>query len=784
MPKQNFNNSIFKHGLEKRAHDTLNLNDNSTSVEVLLRSYLYYWPYFVAGVLISIFVAFVYLQFADPVYEVKASLIIQDEKKQTSDKSQLQELDLSSSSKLVENEILVLKSRNLIAKMVNDLQLWIGYHKQEKWNKKDLYKSSPVTLQLLSPPNFQNELILKIKIKDKNSFLLVRANGKMQEFPYKSNLKSGFGSWYLKANGNLGDFFGSTILISLQDANKMAKQYQSSIDAVLLNKTAPTVGLSIEDNIEQRGKDILNHLIGIYNKSNILDKNRVNQSTLDFIDKRIVSLAVELNSSEKQVESFRSSRGLTDISSQSKVYLENVQSNDSRLNEVNINLNVIEGIDRYIQSPENSKNLPITLGISDPSLNNSIETLAQLQLQRERLLATTPESNPAFEPIDRQIKTAKASIKESIQNIKASLLSTRNQLHSFESKYELSLRSIPGQERELINKTRQQAIKQNLYVYLLQKREELSLNYASTLMEARVVDSAYADLKNASGKSVTYGLAFLLGLLVPAGVIYGRNSLSKNITKSSQIRNIITAPIIAELSHVKHADPIIIQNDNFAGIGEQFRSLRTNVYYLHSSKQKGRVTLITSSVSGEGKSFISTNLAVSLATAKRKTILVELDLRKPKVSKIFNFPDGCMGVSDFLEFNASKETIIQPTAHRLLDCISCGTSPINPAESLELASLDNLFAFLRNNYEEIIIDTPPLHLVTDALLISRLADISLYVIRQGYTKIDELSFINDIYLNERLPKLNIVFNGIQRQKYGYGYNYDNSYYHKLVSKTK
>ena len=751
-------------------------NQQSTDLKSTINRYLYHWPLFILGLALALTAAFIYLQIAKPVYEIKATLLIKDEKKTPDQQSALHEIDLVNSSKIIENEIEILKSKQLISQVIQDLQLGTNYQKKDGLSSQDLYKSSPVKLTLLNSTGNYTQGTINLVIENQKSFLIIMSNGKLKEFQFGTVLKNSFGTWKLEPTQRLQQYQGATIKITIADPEKLALQYQKAIDVSLLNKLATAVVLSMTDQVAQRGKDILNRLIFNYNSAETIEKNRETKSTLDFLDQRIATLSGELAVAEKGIEGFKSSRGLTDMSSDSKVSLENMQANDTQLNAVNVQLSVIEGIEKYINSAQNSGKAPATLGIADPALSSLIEKLAQLQLQRDQLLATTPETNPDFEPINRQISTTRAAIKENVRNIKSSLLSTKGKLQSFNSRFESSIKNIPTQEREYVSIKRQQAIKESLYTYLLQKREEVSVNYASTLSSDRIVDQAYAGPAKGPQKPIAYAVAFLLGIGLPAGLIYARNSLNNKITTLQEIKDTVEIPVITELPYEATQNAIVI-NSSTTAISEQFRTLRTKMYYLYGEKEHGRVTLLTSSVPGEGKSFVSSNLALALAYSGRKTIVLELDLRKPQLIKSFNRSVDHAGMTDFILGKATLSDIIQPSGiEPNLDLISSGTIVNNPSELLERKQLKELISSLRNVYDDIIIDSPPVHLVPDAIILSRSTDFTLYIVRQGFTDKSELNFIKELNDQKQILNMNIVFNGIDRMKYGYGYKYNDKYY--------
>ncbi len=765
-----------------------------SDMKTVLGKYFYHWPLFLLCLALAFAGAYLYLQNANPSYEVSATILVKDEKKSPQDKAALPELEQSSSPKNAESEIEILRSKKLVSKVVNDLQLWTTYKLKKGLKTEDLYEDPPFKLVLLKKGR-ESSADLDVTIKDAKHFE-IEENEKKRSIAFNESFKNSGGTWVLKPTSSVDQYIGSVVTVSVNDPEIVANDYIKALDAHLLDKLAPTIGLFITDEVPQRGLDFLNSLITAYNDAASDEQKRTTKSTIDFIDRRLASLTGELNTAEKQVEGYRSSQGLTDINSQAKAYLESVQANDSKLNEVNVQLNVIDGIERYVNSSSGSASAPATIGISDPTLNGQVEKLTELQLKKSALLATTPENNPLFEPINKQIALTKTAIRETVSGIKASLMNSKRELLAVGNKTESSIKDIPIQERQFVGMKRQQSIKENLYVYLLQKREELALSYASTFVDARIVDKANIGDKKWPKPPLVMALALLIGLGLPFLIIYFRQAFNGRITGRRDIETNLSVPIIAELSYNDLDNEAIVVNTKHHLVGEQFRTLRTNLNYLHQNvdtrtaipagehyddrgygQPKGRVTMLTSSVSKEGKSFVSTNLAASLAASGRKTVLLEMDLRKPKVTRIYDLPSNHPGISEYLNGNASLQSIIQPTPNNPgLDVIGVGQIPLDPSELLEKGHLSQFINELRAHYDDVVIDTAPLHLVTDAMIIAKQADVCLYVIRQGYTSRDELGFLGNVVENEYLPNLNIVFNGIKKNKYGYGYNYDNSYY--------
>jgi tyrosine-protein kinase Etk/Wzc len=799
--------------MDQRQQKNLSVNNSQfTDLRAILKKYVYHWPVFIVGLLVALAVAYAYMRMVNPVYEISATILVKDDKKAPDEKSQLPELEQSGAPKNAETEIEIIRSKNLVGQVVDSLQLWTSFKTSQGVKSADLYQTTPVRFALSKKTGVLSGNKIDVFIKDKNSFVMQNLGGQKETVPFNSAVNSDFGTWLLTPTSFLEQYIGSTITIYLHEPDLVSNNYIKALDAHLLDKQAPTIGLFVTDEVPKRGEDFLDNLIKAYNQAAFVEQKKKTKSTIDFIDKRLASLTGELNHAEQNVQGYRSSQGLADISSQAQAYIENQSANNGKLDDVNIQLGVLNGIEAYVNSPSNNDNVPTTMGISDPAFNNLIGKLSELQLKKTSLLATTPASNPIFEPINKQIDVTKSAVKESIKGIKASLLSSKRGLESFNNKFQSSIRVLPNQEREVGDMKRQQSIKENLYVYLLQKREELALSYASTFVDARIVDKANIGDIKWPRTSVVYLIALLAGLGIPFLIIYFRDSFTNKVVSRRDIETGVNIPIMGELAYEEIEKNAIVVNKVHHLIGEQFRALRSNLHYVHQTKtlspiyhasaqkdlllagalpdnvlgnDKGRVTLVTSSISKEGKSFVSTNIAASLAISGRKTIILEMDLRKPKVSGIFNLPTNHPGISEYLSsYNVVLSSIIQHVDKIAnLDIIGCGRIPSEPSELLESERLADLIGELKEVYDDIIIDTPPLHLVTDAMIIARLAEVSLYVVRQGYTGKEELTFLHETNQTEKFPNMNIVFNGIKKIKYGYGYNYDNSYYNDAPLKT-
>jgi tyrosine-protein kinase Etk/Wzc len=743
------------------------------SLSEKLSLYLRYWPFFLASIITCLFMGYLFVKSAVPLYTVSAKMLINNE---SNGQHVKQDNEPLINPKKVDDEVEVLRSRTIMDQVVSDLQLWTSYFENGSMNQIDLYKNSPVNFNLIKPTGFLGGQRIVITIKDKHTFELKQPNS-ISFHRFGTPLKSSFGAWKLSSNERIQDFIGKSITIQVNNQADITDWYMSSFHAILLADESSVVQLSIKETVPERGADVINSTIMAYNRATIAYKNKVNQSTLSFLKDRLDSITAELNSVEKRVEKYKSTRGITDLSAESQSYLENVKGNDSRMNEVNVQLQIINEIQKYINSPVSDGNAPATTGISDPGLVALVDQLIKLEGQKDRLLATTPAINPIFVPLNRQISTTKNSIRENIKGIKRSYVATRNQLQKYNSGFESSIKKLPEQEREFITIKRQQSIKEELYIYLLQKREEAGMENASKLLDSRIIDQAHFGAPETQNANFTYALAFIFGLAFPAGILFAKDALNNKITSVRDVESMVAVPILGELSHQNTQPLLLVAQGSRTMISEQFRILRTKLSHINGRSGNGKVTMLTSGMPGEGKSMISRNLAAVMAAAGRKTVLIDADLRKPQLAKLMDLSND-IGLSDFLNGSVFKEQIVKVSnVHPQLFFITAGTETDNPSELLEKPAMGELFEWLRMYFDEIIIDTPPIQLVTDALVITPYADSNLYVLRQNYTYKSQIKYINQIFWDGNFKNLHLVLNCASASgAYNYPHKYAKHYY--------
>lgn len=752
-------------------------NDNVVPITAKIMKYLRYWPVFLISIFISLALAYFFVKAGVPVYTIYAKILINNENTGQDIK---QESTQSSNTKKVDDEIEILKSRTIMEQVVKDLQLWTHYYNIDDMKINDLYTSSPVKFTLVEESQPLGGQIIELIIKDDDSFILKQAHS-VSTFPFGKKIKSAFGIWKLEPSRNLENFRGQTIRISLDNPQGVTNNCLSTFNAYLTANQSSIVEISIKETLPERGADIINRTIKAYNLASIAYKNKINRSTLNFLNDRLDSITSELNVVEKRVEHYKSSRGITDLSSESSLYLDNVKSNDSKLNEVDVQLLVLNEIQNYINSPSNEGKVPATTGITDPALLSMVDQLLKLESQKDKLLANTPEKNPIFIPLNRQINSTKNAIRENIKGIRRSYLTTRNQLNKYNARFESSIKKLPGQEREFITIKRQQSIKEELYIYLLQKREEAGVTNASKLLDSRVIDEAHFGAPQVHNGNFSYALALIFGFVFPAGLLFIKDMLNNKVSNLYEIEDAVAVPILGELAFKKSQSSIAILDGNRSMFAEQFRTIRTKLHHLNGKAGEGKITLLTSGMPGEGKSMISRNLGAVMAAAGRKTVIIDVDLRKPQLAQAFNLSND-IGLSNYLSGTAYIHDIIQPSmVHPQLFIIGAGSETSNPSELLERPALKDLFDWLRIYFDEVILDTPPVQLVTDALILSPYADTNIYVLRQDYTFKSQFKFINQLARENSLKNLHIIFNGVSSTP---GYGYANKYAYQYYTEDK
>ncbi|MFR9641620.1 MAG: polysaccharide biosynthesis tyrosine autokinase [Rikenellaceae bacterium] len=779
--------------------EELNQGGESVDMMALLFRYLNNWYYFLASILLVCGAMVIYIKTLTPIYQVDASVIIEDpkDKKSSGAAMDFANLGIFSASSNFDNELELLRSRTLVKNTVVDLGLNISYAKEGLLRPEPLYKNSPINVwmsieecaslpstALLSIEQITDSAIhIDMEIHDKLGEKICFEQG-FDALP--ASFETPFGTLLISAGEDIYREewqVGDVLRVSVSNPTATAKRYLANLVIEPSSKTTTIANIALEGSVAARSSDFIVRLVDLYNKQTNDYKNEVALKTSEFINDRIAIINRELGLTEREIEIFKREAGITDIVSDAQITLSESSAYKQRSVENSTQLRLVDFLSEYASSPESKYEvLPINVGLSDAGLSQLIASYNEMLLERKRLLLTSSESNPTVVKLDVSIASMRSNVLTTIASVKAGLLITQSDIEREAKLYAGRISSVPTQEREFISISRQQEIQSTLYLMLLQKREENALTLASTANNARIFNEPLASTRPVAPNKKLYMLvALILALGVPIFIIYLKDLFSFNIVGRSDVEKITTVPVLADIpsnSQMPEQGSVVVEENKNDIMAEAFRSFRTNLLFMFKPGQK--VAMVTSTSSGEGKSFISSNIAVSLALMGKKVVIVGLDIRKPGLNKAFNMSGKLSGISNYLA-NPSIDLLSLIQTSPLspnLSILFGGTIPPNPTELLSRDALDRAIDTLKEEYDYIILDTAPIGMVTDTQIISRVADLSIYVCRAKYTNKSDYHFINELQRKSALPNLTTVINAVDLRRRGYGYyGYGNRYGH-------
>ena len=765
-------------------------DEEKINYQELLFKYIIHWPWFVASVLVCLIGAWVYLHFQTPVYQVSASIMIKDDKK-GSGSTDLGNLGIGgviTSTQGIDNEIEVLRSKTILKEVVNNLELYITYYDEDEFPEKELYQTSPVIVNLTAQEadKLPGSALLAMKLSpegvlDVNLKVgLNEYNQRFEKLPAVLPTDAGTFGFALKDSLSGGQMEGHKgerhIRAVVSRPFGVAKGYQGALSIAPTSRTTSVAVVSLMNTNIQRARDFINKLMEMYNRNTNNDKNEVAEKTREFINERIKIIDEELGSTEDKLEAFKRNAGLTDISSDAQLAVSGNAEYEKRRVDNGTQINLVRDLIKYINNPLNEYELlPGNIGLSDAGLTTQIGRYNELIIERKRLLRTSTESNPMIVNLDTSIRAMKSNVQAAINGTLQGLLIVKADLEREAGRFSRRISDAPGQERQYVSIARQQEIKAGLYLMLLQKREENAITLAATANNAKIIDEPVATGGPLSPKpNMIYMIALVLGVGMPVGVIFLIGLTKFKIEGRGDVEKLTRLPIVGDvpLTNEKAGSIAVFENQNTL-MSETFRHIRTNLQFMLENDQK--VILVTSTVSGEGKSFISSNLAISLSLLGKRVIIVGLDIRKPGLNKIFNIPRKEQGITQYLS-NPEKNLMdfVQPSdVSKNLYILPGGTVPPNPTELLARDGLDKAIETLKKNFDYVILDTAPAGMVTDTLLVGRVADLSVYVCRADYSRKAEFTLINELAADNKLPNICTIINGLdlKKKKYGYYYGY-------------
>jgi len=758
------------------------LHSEGNIFTVLMSRFLPYWPLFALLLVIALVLAKIYLWSATPYYEASASLIIEDENKGVNEAKMTEAINPFESKKIVENEIEVLQSRALMGQVVNDLRLYAPvYEKSSFGGNESGYTRSPLVIEVKEP---QRIPINPRKEDDNKVFFTyepltkkVSIDGKTYPTDEWVRLSSAMEVKFLE-NENATDKTENDLFYVLVHPKIVTNDLLSRLEVGTTNKLSTVVTVSYTDPIPKKGEDIVNNLLVAYKQKGFADRNQLAENTLSFIEERMVEVEQELEALEKKIQQYRSSEGVVDLSEQGKLYLQDVGQYDRQISDYRRQLAVLRSVERYVVSKDNAEGMvPSTSDLNNPILSNLLQKLYDAELEYDKLKRTTGENNPLLLSVKNEIDKVRPSILENIRSQRNNLNANLANLNENSEKFNTALKDLPEKERTLLEISRSQTTKKELFSFLQKKREETALSYAPSGGDGRVVDMAESSLEPVSPKSiVVYLIALFLATVIGVAYVLGKELLNSKVLFRSEIEDHTNIPVAIELPGLDsdEYEPESVPKE--AVLLAHFRQLSTSLglYDRNFSKKK---VLVTSSIPGEGKSFVSINLAYSLAQAGKKVALLDMDFLKPHTSKRFQLSSS-LGLLDYLNDRAGLGDIInQVPGNKNLSVLPVGGHVEEHTQMLISGKLEQLFEKLSDTFDYIIMDSAPLDVVSDANLLAKFSDKTLLVIRHAHTPKKVIRHLQDNFDNGLSENMAIIFNGVEKrgllkEDYGYGYGYD------------
>lgn len=752
------------------------------NIRELLLGYLKKWYWFLISILLCTGGAVLYILIKTPSFDVTSTFSIRNtEEGGISVESNVLQMVGMGGNKQVADELEIYTSRSLMEQAIKDLDLQTEYRKKDKMRWVGQYPYQDVVVRY--PQQFCDTLthIVKMDLKRIKRGYKLSVDMQIGRKHLKSKhallslndpIETCIGTIELHENTPLEK--GDRIHIKTLPLPVLVDIYRTDMNVEQVKKGSNVVGVSYTTDMPQRSISLIRRLTELYNFDAIVDKKTMASNTKGFIEERMDAISLELDSVELAVERYKRENSITSLSEETKIYLESAGEYQKALVSTETQLNLTAYIRDFLTEEKNQHSLiPTNLGLADEGLVSLTNSYNNLVLRQMRLERSATESNPMVVQLDAQIAAMRKNLLASIETVRNTLTIKKNDLMRQQDQFNIRIQEIPEQERSYIALRRQQQIKQNIYIFLYQKCEENALTMETTIMPARVIDPPQATpYAVAPRKKIILLLALILGCCIPIGIIEIWNLLDNKIRGRKEYQKLVKAPFIGQLAFNKDKQPVAISENSNDMPAELFRMLRNNIRFMHHDKSKtgGEVILVTSSIDGEGKSFVAINTALSFALLGKRIALIGLDIRKPTLAHYLGLSqEGCLTSYLAEEKYHAEDTIFASGIHPNLDVLPAGIIPPNPNELLQSNRLDELIEYLRAHYDYIFLDSAPVAMVSDTFMLARVADMTLYVSRANYTTQDMTDFINSVYEEHRLPNMACVLNGVKSATAGYGY---------------
>ena len=799
MSNMNQDSELLREGMEQQ-------EESAFSFQAIFSMLVLNWQYFLLSLFICVCGALIYLRYATPVYQMSVKMLIKEDNSSRTRRSanmlnNMQELGFLSNSAGIENEVEILQSRVLARDAVKNLKLYTEYRSAGRLKKSLIYQSQPVNVDL--DPQGLNAMDKDMLYGMKSiSMSITMKDGKYQvngKTLYQGKVSKQFNKTLPKLPAAFKTEYGvltfthnekaeaatmtesDEYLVTICPPMFTAMQYAASLSVEPSTKMSSIAVLSLKDPHPLRGMDFLNQLAVCYNQQANADKNEIAIRTEEFINGRLEKIDAELGSTENALQSYKERHAVTQLQVDATQSLQMSNQYETKLAEANAQIHLLDYLREYIDKPENQyKTIPSNVGMTDAASTMLISNYNKTVQDRNRLMKAASEQAPQVQTMTATLDDLQTSIRQALLQARRSADIQRQSIQNQYNKYQSRIGNTPEQERVLTQIGRQQEVKSGLYLLLLQKREENSISLAATANNGKLIDEPQFNGKVSPKSSIILLVAIIIGLGIPFVIFYILQLLRFRIEGHDDVARLTPLPIVADIpvasDSVKSAAGIVVQADKNNQIDEIFRSLRTNVQFM--MKEGEQTILFTSSISGEGKTFIAANLAMSFSLLGKKVVLCGLDIRKPALGRLFGIKDRQKGVSTLLNKNTiTAEDVYQQIANsgvnENLDLLMAGPTPPNPTELLARDNLRIVLDHLKERYDYVILDTAPVGLVADTMQIARYANVCCYLCRADYTPKTNIELLNSLSESGKLPNLCVILNGVDmsKKKYGYYYGY-------------
>ncbi len=770
-------------------HDSYKTVNRGGARQLFYKYFMTYWYLYLGALVIGLVAAYYYNWYTTPLYSSKCTLLIKTQGKSAAHQDLFAELDDYYDLGGLENEVGILTSRAVISKALQELDFDVTYMLRGNIKTSEMYRQSPIRIRYR---NLHFRLYGKpmyITILDSSRYSIQFADlgdkdDVQMEYAFGDTVMHRRGQFHVTRSENFNpDAFSDpanekrNLTVIIHSWDQLTDRYLKRLNIETVSKKSTILELKVTDPVPEKAGDFLNKLTEVYMRTGVEHKNELARNTLKFIDDQLALVSQQVDTSERSVEQYKSTIGIADMSSEAENVVGSAKTYDQQIAEIDMKLSFLNYLEDYVKKEKELELMsPASIGINDILLQRLIEQLNDLRLQRQKHSTSAPEENPLIKNLDVQILNTKSNLLENIRSIKGGLEASRDQAAMRLGIIESKIKSLPTQERKLAGLMRESSINQQLYTYLLQKKAETSILLASTTSDNRVIDMARTSYRPVKPvRNQTYAVAIILALILPAGFIYIKEMFNTLISDRGMLESMTDIPILGMVGLKRAPVTFMVAEMPESRITEAFRSIRTNLQF-YSPEKKQKTLLITSSISAEGKSFCSANIAAILALSGKKVVLINGDMRKPKPSGEYNI-DAEKGLSNFLSGTARLDEVIHQSHVTGLDIILSGPKPPNPSELIEGELMKDLHHALSEQYQFIIVDSPPVGIVTDSMLYANYADIVIYIVRHNVTRNQHIDFINQLHRENKLRNLCLVMNAVPHTRggYNYGYGYGNGY---------